>query len=289
MTIVKGCSTANIGTCIFLPEFKTILDIGNPLCAQFGKADTIVITHEDEDHFISLPYHLYQSFRIGGSRHKNKNPITLYIPNRSKIKFKRLIRDLEDVQRGTQRTPYSKLVDVIGYDDGDEMPINKGKIKFFKTEHRGLSHGIALFERVSKKSESARQALQRARDRGVARREMKELGRRLRDRGEIATTWKHSVTYTSDTDPSILDDPIVTDAKHVIVESTFLRDEDCEKAHKRGHSCLSDIKTLLSNPKLDAKNVTITHFSVKHDEQEIRDSIASLYDERVSWVSPCTI
>jgi len=184
---------------------------------------------------------------------------------------------------------YEKQVKIIGYKDGDMHDLKSFKLEPFSTTHWGVGHGVTVHEPRTKISQRATDILTEARSKHVNPNDLRRLGKKLRDEGEFTKEWINFLTYTSDSARDIHDDPHVLNTNHLITETTYLDDEDCELARSRGHVCLKDIKKLLDDEGLVAKDIILTHFSVKHEDDEITDHMKSLHDDRVSWLPSCKI
>jgi ribonuclease BN (tRNA processing enzyme) len=82
------------------------------------------------------------------------------------------------------------------------------------------------------------------------------------------------LTYTSDTNSTVLSHPCVIDAKHLIIETTYLEKKDIEKANSRGHIALPELENFVH--KFKGEKIYPVHFLEAYNTVDIYNAIKNM-------------
>jgi ribonuclease Z len=136
---------------------------------------------------------------------------------------------------------------------GDVVPLRRGfNLRFLATSHWVETLGCWL--------EWVRRRLRPA----LAGASAEEL-RHLHEAGEVVTEEVSTplLAYLADTGPGVFpENPVLSQAEVLVVECTFLRPADRERARRFGHMHLDDLVELA--PRLENRHLVLTHLSRRH-------------------------
>lgn len=236
-----GGSRAGEGSILLLPQVRTALDAGRPSRALVPMQH-VAISHGHLDHILGLPAWASQRQLQGMPGGQ------VYAPAGMKDACARLLALAAHLEGGK---PYD--VEVRGVSAGDEVPLRPGfALSFFRTSHWVETLGCRL-------DWTRRHLLP-----SLASLPEEEL-RRLRARGDEITEDVRTplLAYLADTGPEVFDDhPWLADVEVLVMECTFLRPADRERARRFGHVHLDDVVALA--PRMANRHLVLTHLSRRH-------------------------
>jgi ribonuclease Z len=259
-TAIRVCDVPIIGKSIAgqesyyrLPTMRSALEIGR--CpSSLVSVPNVFVTHAHLDHAAGIASWASQRTLQG------LDPGRAYLPEEAHEGFRRILAihaGLEGVER--------YAADVRGVAPGAEIPLRHDLfVEVFPGSHRVPSVGYLFCERRHKlKPEFAGLPgpdLARLRERGVA----------------VAIPSRTPIlAYPGDCDAGIFDRaPQIFTARVLLIECTFLRPGEEERARRYRHVHISDIAARASDFANEA--VVLTHFSAKYTRQEIEERVGGL-------------
>lgn len=261
---IEGFSRSGVATWLLIPEFGVMFDAGEcPLAAV--PYEHVFLTHVHGDHSRCLLRHwqLRQMF--------NLKPATYYVPESSLVGFCHIV-NAEASMEGVIATEYPNFEFLDNY---ERTPLKKGVwVEAFPVTHRVPSQGFTVGRTVQKLKPKY------AHLEGAAIGALRKAGTVVTDSVETPV-----VTFIGDcVGASLKDERHIWTSKVVIIECTYIEDEDVEAAAERGHTHLNEIIDLLRSldaPECDA--VVLKHFSLKCSPNRIRELVASRVP--ASWAS----
>lgn len=236
-----GGSRAGEGSLVLLPQLRLALDAGRPARALVPMQD-VVVSHGHLDHLLGLPAWASQRNLQG-------------IPGGRVLAPHSLSADVKDLLKLCARleggSPYG--VSVLPVAPGETVQLRHGfRLRFFATSHWVDTLGCRL--------EWVRPRL-RADLVGLP----PDALRRLRSEGEGISDL-HVVpllAYLADTGPEVFErEAWLAEAEVLVVECTFLRPSEIERARRFGHIHLDDLVTVA--PTLRNRHLVLTHLSRRH-------------------------
>ncbi len=248
---VAGGSRAGEGTVILLPQLRLALDPGRPHRALPPMA-TAFVSHGHLDHLGALAYWASQRYLNG------MGPGRVVVPREIAPGVSELLELHARLEGGR---PYQ--VEVTGVEEGETLPLRRDmELGFFTTDHWVPTLGLELT--------------------WLHRRLRPELAglpgdeiRRLRESGvEVSRTEpRRLLAYTADTGPRLLRRrPDLLEAEVLLVECTFFRPSDRERAARYGHLHLEDLLDVL--PLLRCRHLVLLHASRRHRLREFERLLA---------------
>ncbi|MFH1176370.1 MAG: MBL fold metallo-hydrolase, partial [Acidobacteriota bacterium] len=253
--LVAGGSRAGEASLLLLPQLRLALDAGRPARALVPLS-TVAISHGHLDHLLGVPAWASQRQLQGipGGR--------LLVPAGLVARIEDLLATCARLEGGK---PYGVTASALS--PGDRVTLrNDLALRFFATSHWVETLGCCV--------EWTRKRLRPE----LAGAPPEEL-RRLREAGVEVTRQVRTdlLAYLADTGPEVFErEPWLADAEVLIVECTFLRPADRDRARQFGHLHLEDLITLA--PRLCNRHLVLTHLSRRHrlaaGERAIRDALA---------------
>jgi ribonuclease Z len=259
---IEGVSIAGHESFYKIPAFHSLLDFGRAPEDAVSYA-TAFLTHGHLDHAAGLAHH--------ASRRKLAGlpPARVFAPEEA-------IADLEAwiaASERLERVPYG--VDLAAVRPGDRIPLRKDlEVRVLPGRHRVPTVGF-LFSEVKHKL--------REEFAGRAGHEIAEL----RGRGvEVARREEIPLlAYPGDCGQEIFDAaPEIFGARVLLIECSFLRPDDVDRARLYAHLHLRDFLDRASLFENEA--IVLTHFSQRYSNGEIREALASLPDRLSRRVIP---
>jgi ribonuclease Z len=254
---VAGGSRAGEGTLILLPQLRLAFDPGR---AHRGlpPMSTVVVSHGHVDHLGALGY--WASQRLLNSM----GPATLVVPQAIADAVDRLLRVHAELEGGR---PYP--VEVVAVADGHRHRLRRDlELCFFATDHWVPTLGTRLEWSKSR----LRDELSGLDGTEIARR--RRAGETVSEEQRIAL-----VSYCADSGPGLLEhDPSALSSEIVLLECSFFRAADRDRAERYGHLHLDDLMEVVGD--LSCRHLILLHASRRHRLREVEQ----ILDERVR---PC--
>jgi len=250
---IIGRSIAGQESYYRLPTMRSALEIGRCPSSLVAVAN-VFVTHAHLDHAAGIASWASQRTLQG------LDPGRAFLPEEAREGFRRILEihaELEGVER--------YAADVRGVAPGDEIPLRHDlAVEVFPGSHRVPCVGYLFCERRHKlKPEFA----------GLPGTELA----RLREKGVAVAipTRTPILAYPGDCDAGIFDRaPQIFGAKVLLIECTFLRPGEEDRARRYRHIHLSDIAARAGDFANEA--VVLTHFSAKYTREEIEDRVGGL-------------
>lgn len=251
---IAGASRAGEGTLILLPQLKLALDAGRPHRGLPPMA-TVFVSHGHADHIGGLGYWAGQRFLSSMGRG------AVLVPQAIADDTSGLLSLLARLEGGR---PYE--VDVIGLADGSTHDLRPDiRMRFFRTDHWVPTLGAELVWR--------RRRL-RAELVGL---DQHEIARRRRAGERVSVEQRASLlSFCADTGPRLFSwRPAVLSSEVLLLECSFFKHEDRERAEQFGHLHIEDV--LAIRERLRCRHLVLLHASRRHRLREAEQ----LIDERL--------
>lgn len=254
---LKGFSVAALRTNFYIKELGVMLDGG--LSANIY-ADHIFITHAHSDHIASLPFHLYSV--------KPESKIQIYAPEEACKNLDQFIQSLLMINMefpdGELNNNENQIVNEKCY---DLIPLKPStfelniKNKVFKIEAIKCYHGVPClgYGFIEKRNKLKQEYL------GLS---PKEIGM-LKKRGiDICIEVEFPIfCFLGDTSKEILNDTSLEKYKTIMIECTFITDDDIEQANKTSHMHWKSLEPyILSHPSI---TFILYHFSRRYKKSDL--------------------
>ena len=242
--LLKGVSWGGIRTCLEVPEWDLIVDLGAVDHRQVY-ARRVLLTHSHLDHLGGLANHIALRELMGQSSAEYFFPPTIEAP----------IQRLLEVWRELDRAPLE--ANLIPLAPGTWRPLQRDlAIQPFATQHRVDSQGYLIW-RVTQKLNPELEG-----------RPSVEIGR-LRAAGEAVTHEERFAEFAFSGDTTIdgmLAHPDVMAAKRIVMDATFLDDAvSVEKARRLGHVHLDEVAEHAEA--FQCEHLVLTHLSQRYSLQ----------------------
>ena len=259
---IAGGSRAGEGTLILLPQLHLALDAGRPHRA-LTPMKTVLISHGHMDHLGGLGYWASQR------QLQSMGPARVAVPHQIAGSVRDLLANLATMEGGA---PYD--VEVVGVTPGQPLPLRRDMtVTFFATDHWVPTLGsILVWRRHHLLPELA----------GLTG---EEIAHR-RSEGERVTeeTATEVLTYCADSGPGVLDagSPAL-ESEVLLLECSFFRQTDRERALRFGHLHLDDILERIEC--FRCRHLVLLHASRRH---RLRD-VEEILRDRLEPVLECSL
>lgn len=253
---LSGYSRSAYRTGFYVHGLNMMLD-GGP--QSFKNPDHIFITHCHGDHIAELPFTMIQDV-------ENENvKINLYCPEEAKVELRNYIMQLHNTNSLTDTSAvtdsYYNMFPIPNVRSKRRTTINK---QVMEIDTVGADHSVPTvvygFSLVKDKLDPKYSSLSG-----------KEIGA-LRKQGVPITieTVEKKLSYVLDTSIQIFkDNPFLLDYPIVIVECTFIYDDELALASQKKHIHWLELKPyVVANPKT---LFILTHFSLRYRDHLVRD------------------
>lgn len=259
---IAGGSRAGDGTLILLPQLQLALDAGRPHRA-LPAMNTVVVSHGHVDHLGGLAYWASQR------QLQNMAAARLYAPAAIATEIDHVLAAFARLEGGDR---YG--VEVEGVADGERRAVRKDMdLEFFATDHWVPTLGTSLFwTRRCLRAELSHLAGHEIADR-------RRRGERITDSVE-----NHLLAYCADSGPGVLDlGERVLHAEVVLVECSFYRPADHERARRFGHMHLDDL--LGRSTVFACRHLVLLHASRRHRLREVE----AIINDRIRPAFECSV
>lgn len=249
-----GVSTAGVGTCITVPEWKFAFDVAQGLPFAVSMRNFLV-SHMHQDHASGIPYLISQK-----AMHSHKPP-TFFVPPTTAEKLHSIVQTWQDLEDHKYEYNLKELA------PGEMQHLDKELyVQSFITKHRVISQGYTVFLR--------RKQLKREL-KGLSEVQITELRRQGQSVEEFAFAPK--ISFTGDTQIEFLDlAPEVKNSETLIMEVTYVDEKkSVESARKWGHIHMDEV--IARVPEIQSKNIIWIHLSARYSHKEVR----KLIDQRL--------
>ena len=241
-----GGSRAGEGTLVLLPQLQLALDPGRPHRA-LPPMRTVVVSHGHLDHVGGLGYWASQRFL------NSMPPATALVPEPIADDVRSLLGVLARLEGGK---PYD--VEVVPVVEGRRHQLRRDvDLSFFATEHWVPTLGT----RITWKKRRLRPELGHLLEPEIARR--RRAGEEVTE--ELAIDL---LSYCADSGPTLLaDTPEVLRSEIVILECSFFKPGDRDRAARYGHMHLEDLAPHLAD--FECRHLVLLHASRRYRLREI--------------------
>jgi len=266
---LQGFSIAALRTNFYVSELGLMLDAG--ISGNFSP-NVICVTHGHADHSANLPCHLYS---------KKEGKIKIFVPDESQDKFGSYIDSSivlgKDTHIVDEKDIDMRFHDVIGVCGGDKIDVVlRGKdfvIEVINCYHSIPCVGFGFIEKRRKlKSEYL----------NLPGKEIATLKKSGIDVSEIVDL--NQFCFLGDTSKKILEKEwdILKKYKCIMIECTFIKEDDYEQAEKTKHIHWRDLETYVKE-NVDMMFI-LFHFSQRYKKSEIIEFFEKLnYKNVYHW------
>jgi ribonuclease Z len=260
--VIAGGSRAGEGTVILLPQLHLALDAGRPHRA-LPAMKTVLVSHGHMDHIGGIGYWASQR------QLQSMGPARLAVPHQIAAGVDDLLATHARLEGGS---PYD--IQVMGVAAGQSVALRKDmRVDFFATDHWVPTLG-------------SRVVWQRHRLLpGLAGLPGEEIARRRRAGDEITEEIETTLlAYCADSGPAVLEagSPALA-AEVLLLECSFFRERDRERALRYGHLHLDDI--LARTDDIRCRHLVLLHASRRHRLREVEEILA----ERLAPALTCAL
>jgi ribonuclease Z len=250
---IEGRSSAGHESFYRLPTLRSALEIGR--CPQeLVAVPNVFVTHAHLDHAAGIATYASQRTLHGMATGR------VFVPAAAAPGFRKIVdihRELEGVDR--------YRAEIEGVEPGDAVRLRSDlEVRAIAGRHRVATAGFTFWE------------LRRKLRPEYADLRPEEIARLRRGGADVAgPVDRMLLAYPGDSGVGIFDAaPEILRARVLLLECTFLRPGEEERARRYGHLHLSDIAARAAEFRNEA--VVLTHFSARYPRGEIFDRVAEL-------------
>jgi len=243
---VVGGSRAGEGTLVLLPQLQLALEPGRAHRA-LPPMRTVIVSHGHLDHIGGLGYWASQRFL------NSMPPATALIPEAIEDEVRSLLDTLARLEGGR---PYE--VEITPIREGSTHELRRDiDLAFFTTDHWVPTLGTRILWR------------KRRLRREFAHLSQSEIAQR-RHAGDEVTEEQiiPLLSYCADSGPALFEaHPEVLESEVVLVECSFFKPGDRDRAAHYGHTHLEDLRPYLES--LSCRHLVLMHASRRHRLREV--------------------
>jgi ribonuclease Z len=274
---LSGFSIAALRTNFYIKELNILFDAG---ISGYMAPDFIFITHAHGDHIANIPFHILNP--------RPDRKIQIFVPKEVEKMVESYIMSLYAANDATSivhkagelKEPehyYSKNYQIVGVTAGEIYNLEiKGKkfiVSIIKCDHSVPCVGYGFSEcRTKLKKEYI----------GLPGKEIKAL----KDKGESLTEIieMHNFCFLGDTSSKIIEEEYITKYKTIIMECTFIHDDELDRADLTKHTHWKGIETFIKDH--PDNMFVLYHFSQRYKKEEICEFFKSVgYANVHPWIS----
>ena len=267
---LRGFSIAALRTNFYIKELGIMFDAG--LSANLSP-DHIFVTHSHSDHIASLPFHLYST--------KQDKKIQIYTPKESCKNIDKMMQSMITINTDFS-DDISDVSDIVAYDLIPVAPPNvleliikgkKFKIEIIKCDHCVPCVGYGFIEMRNKLKEE------------YSKLSGKEIGTLKKQGIEVCNEVELPIfCFLGDTSREIFENKTIEKYKNIMIECTFINDEDIERADKVKHIHWKHLEPFVkSHPN---NTFILYHFSGKYKKIELHDFFKNVIANGMTNVIP---
>lgn len=251
-----GYSVAGEESVVACPELNVCFDVGKAP-SEILPIDYVLLTHGHMDHAAGIAYYLSQRNFVGNAPGCVIAPLSLVDP------IKALLQVWGRIEGHV--TPAK----IIGLSPNEDFELRRGLVaRTFEINHGVPSLGYAVIDvRHKLKSEFAEKS-------GPELVALKKQGIEIQHRVEVPL-----VAYCGDTaEGAWMENPVVRDAKVLILECTFFEPDHVSRARAGFHLHVRDVARILS--KMKNEHIVLTHVTRRTGIRDAKRMLSKLLPEQ---------
>ncbi len=260
--VIAGGSRAGEGTLILLPQLHLALDAGRPHRA-LPPMTMVLVSHGHMDHIGGVGYWASQR------QLQAMGPARLAVPHQIAARVEDLLATHARLEGGS---PYD--IEVMGVAAGQSVSLRKDmRVEFFATDHWVPTLGSRVVWRRHRLLPE------------LVGLPGEEIARRRHDGDEVTEEIETDLlAYCADSGPAVLEagSPALA-AEVLLLECSFYRPRDRERAVRYGHLHLDDI--LARVDLVRCRHLVLLHASRRHRLREVEEILV----ERLTPVLDCSL
>ncbi len=265
---LKGHSRSTEMTCFYIPELNIYFDAG---VHSYYSCDNIMITHGHGDHIQSL-----NGILKSQNQERSKEAIPVYCPQEITKMLTKYIEAFFQVNANNPYLKCHKIVNIIGVSPGDRVPLIIKKRNYlmdaFKCTHSVPTLGYGLTELRKKLKDELK---------GLSQSELialKEAGTTIDKTIEVPL-----FCFLGDTTHDVfLENEKIFEYPTIVVECSFLENDDLGEASKRKHMHWSHLSKVIDQH--PDNFFILIHFSLRYTDSDIeRFFVDKLYKNMLVW------
>ena len=265
---LKGHSRSTEMTCFYIPDLCFYCDAG---IHSYFSADYIFVSHGHGDHIQSING-ILKSQNI----ERSKQPVLIYCPHEISKMLTKYIESFFQVNANNPYLKCHKIMNVIGLSSSERLALkikNRNYLmETFKCFHSVPTLGFGLIEVREKLRE---EFIGQSPTEIIV---LKKNGVSITNLIEVPL-----FCYLGDTTHAVFDAIKIFYYPTIIVECTFLYDDDLQEATKRKHMHWLNLKSIIA--KHPDNLFILIHFSLRYSDQDIEKFFSDkLLKNMLIWI-----